>query len=163
LVASFTDYLKKKGSFFWTKAADEAFTLIKDKLSNAPILAFSDLEKVFELECDACGVGLELFTRKEANCFLSQKLNEARQKWSTYEQELYAVYHSLKTWESYLIAYDFVLYSDHHSLQHFKNQKHIKASYFEQFNFVIHHKFRVDNKVSDALSRSVQLLVTLQG
>ena len=56
-----------------------------------------------------------------------------------------------------------MLYSDHHSLQHFKNQKHIKASYFEQFNFVIHHKFRVDNKVSDALSRSVQLLVTLQG
>ena len=36
------------------------------------------------------------------------------------------------------------------------------ASYFEQFNFVIRHKFRVDNKVFDALSRSVQLLITLQ-
>ena len=65
LVASFTDYLKRKGSFLWTKAADEAFTLIKDKLTNAPILAFSDLEKVFELECDACGVGSELFFHKK--------------------------------------------------------------------------------------------------
>jgi len=36
------------------------------------------------------------------------------------------------------------------------------ASYFEQLNFVIHHKDGVDNKVSDALSRRVSLLVLLQ-
>ena len=36
------------------------------------------------------------------------------------------------------------------------------GSYFKQFNFVIRHKSRVDNKVPDALSRKVQLLVTLQ-
>jgi len=78
------------------------------------------------------------------------------------------VYSSLKTWESYLIASDFVLFSDYQSLQHFKNQRYINkmharwASYFEQFNFVIRHKSRVDNKVSDALSQRVSLLVALQ-
>jgi len=35
------------------------------------------------------------------------------------------------------------------------------ASYFEQFNFVIRHKSRVDNQVPDALSRKVSLLVSL--
>ena len=109
-----------------------------------------------------------LSQEKRLIAFLSEKLNEARQKWSTYEQELYAVYHFLKTWESYLITCDFVLYSDHQSLQHFKNKKHINkmharwASYFEQFNFVIRHKSGVDNKVPDALSRRVSLLVSLQ-
>jgi len=36
------------------------------------------------------------------------------------------------------------------------------ASYFEQFNFVICHKSRVDNTVLNALSRRVSLLVSLQ-
>jgi len=78
------------------------------------------------------------------------------------------VYRSLKTLESYLIAIDFVLFFDHQSLQHFKNQKHINkmhatwASYFEQLNFVIRFKSRVDNKVSDVLSRRVSLLISLQ-
>jgi len=61
-----------------------------------------------------------------------------------------------------------MLFSDHQLLQHFKNQRHINkiherwASYFEQFNFVIHHKSGVDNKVSNALSRRVSLLVSLK-
>ena len=66
-------------------------------------------------------LGAILSQERRHIAFLSEKLNEASQKWSTYEQELYAVYHSLKTWESYLIANDFVLYSDHQSLQYFKN------------------------------------------
>ena len=36
------------------------------------------------------------------------------------------------------------------------------ASYFEQFNFVIYHKSEVNNKVPDALTRRVSLLITLQ-
>ena len=36
------------------------------------------------------------------------------------------------------------------------------ATYFEQFNFGIRHKSRVDSKVPEVLSRMVQLLITLQ-
>ena len=66
----------------------------------------------------------------------------------------------------YLITHDFVLFSDHQSFQHFKNQKHINKMharwvfYFEQFNSVISHKSGVDNKVLDTLSLRVTLLVT---
>jgi len=63
----------------------------------------------------------------------------------------------LKSLGSYLIASDFVLFSDHQSFQHFKNQKYMNkmhtrwASYFEQFNYMIRHKFGVDNNVPDGL------------
>jgi len=162
--------LKKNGSFVWIEEAGRTFELIKEKLTNALILAFPYFDKVFELECDACGVGIGavFWQEKRPIAFLSEMLNEARWKWSTYENELYTVYRSLKSWESYLIASDFVLFLDHQSLQPLKNQKHInkmharRTSYFEQFNFVIHHKFGVYNKVPDALSRRISLLVSLQ-
>ena len=99
LVARITVFLKKERFFLWTEAANEAFTLIKDKLTNAPVLAFLDFKKVFELECNICGVriGAVLLQENRPIAFLSEKLNEAQQKWSAYEQKLYVVYHPLIT------------------------------------------------------------------
>jgi len=65
LVAPMTDCLKKKGSFVWTDEAGRASELIKEKLINAPILAFSNFDKAFELDCDACGVGIRAVLSKE--------------------------------------------------------------------------------------------------
>jgi len=50
--------------------ANEAFALIKDKLTNAPILTFSNFDKVFELECDAYGLALEQFSHKRRGLLL---------------------------------------------------------------------------------------------
>lgn len=129
-----------------------------------------DFDKLFALECDACGVGIGVVLSQEGRptAFHSEKLNEARQKWSIYEQELYAVFRALKTWESYLIPREFVRYSDHQSLRYFKSQKHINkmharwASFLEQFSYVIKHKSGVTNRVADALSRRAALLITLR-
>ena len=79
MVALMTDYLKKKSSFIWTDEARRAFELIKEKLINAPILTFSNIDKVFELECNTCGVaiGTVLSQEKRPITFLSEKLNKA--------------------------------------------------------------------------------------
>ena len=63
-------------------AAVKAFVLIKGKLINALILNFPDFDKVFELECNACGVSIGSVLLKEQKLivFLSEKLNEIRQK-----------------------------------------------------------------------------------
>lgn len=53
--------------------------------------------------------------------FMSEKLGEARQWWTTYELEFYAVFRALKHWEHYLMHKEFVLYSDHQALKHVNN------------------------------------------
>ena len=59
--------------------------------------------------------------------YFSEKLSEVRQKWSTYEQELYSLVRALKVWEHYLLGQEFILFSDHLSLKYLQTQKNIRV------------------------------------
>jgi hypothetical protein len=139
---------------------------LKKKITEQPILVLPDFSKTFQVKCDASGfaIGAVLSQDDRLIAYFSEKLNEAKVKYSTYDKEFYAVIQALKKWRHYLVPKEFFLYSDNHALQFVTrqdklNQKHAKwVEYMQNFTFVTKHISGTANKVADALSRKCLLM-----
>ena len=145
---------------------EKSFNLLKRKITEKPILVLPDFQKIFQVKCDASGfaIGVVLSQEDRPIAYFNEKLNEEKEKYSTYDKEFYAIIQTLKKWRHYLSPKEFVLYSDNHALQFISqqeklNQKHAKwVEYMQNFTFVIKHISGTANKVVDALRRKCLLL-----
>ena len=83
----------KQREFVWTKATAKAFNEVKQKMTEAPIMRLPDFTKPFEVECDVSGIGIRgvLSQKHHPIAYCSEKLNDAKQKYSTYDKEFYAI------------------------------------------------------------------------
>ncbi|GKB18012.1 RNA-directed DNA polymerase [Tanacetum coccineum] len=84
---------------------------------------------IFQVECDAFGVGIGgvLSQNQRPIAFFSEKLNDARRKYSTYDKEFYAIIRSLDTWRHYLLSNKFVMFSDYEALKFINGQHKLKS------------------------------------
>jgi hypothetical protein len=152
---------KRHKSFKWIEEAEKIFNILKEKITEQPIHVLLDFGKTFQVRCDASGVaiGAVLSQYNRSVEYFSEKLNETKRKYSTYDKEFYVIIQALKKWRHYLVPKEFVLYSDNQSLQfitrHEKlNQRHAKWIVFMKiFTCFIKHISGNANKVVDALRR----------
>uniref|UniRef100_A0A2N9J0L0 Integrase catalytic domain-containing protein n=1 Tax=Fagus sylvatica TaxID=28930 RepID=A0A2N9J0L0_FAGSY len=144
LAALLTEVIKKNVGFHWGADQENAFATIKERLCSAPVLALSNFNKAFEIECDALGIGIGAILMQDRRpiAFFSEKLSGASLKYPTYDKELYALVCALETWQHYLWPREFVIHTDHESLKHLKGQGK-------------------ENIVVDALSRKYVLLISM--
>ena len=109
----FTNLLKKD-SFHWNDKALEAFTKLKESVTQPPMLALPDFSRPFIIECDASGKGLGAVLMQDQSpiAFHSQYLKDKYLHLSTYEMELMALASAVKKWRSYLLGRPFVVKTD---------------------------------------------------
>ncbi|PKU71184.1 RNA-directed DNA polymerase [Dendrobium catenatum] len=169
IAAPMTEILRAN-QFEWNPAAQTSFEELKQRLSSTPTLNLPDFDQAFEVECDASNVGIGAVLTQGGHpiAYFSEKLSDARRKYSTYDKEFYAIVRALQHWSHYLLSNEFVLFSDHEALRYLCHQKKLKARHakwsesLSAFHYVLKHKAGHHNQVADALSRRYVLLQTLQ-
>ena len=156
----------RQNQFQWSAAAERAFQQLKVALTTAPILRLPDFTKLFDVAADAFGIGIGAVLSQEAHpvSYFSERLSDAKTRYSNYDRELYAVVQSLKFWKHYLLHQEFTLYSDHDALRYLHSQKKLSARHgrwvevLQEFSFTLRHRPGPENKVADALSRRQHFL-----
>jgi len=99
-----------------------AFTTLKNKLVQAPILAYPMFEPtspVFVLQTDASSIGIDavLEQRGYVIAYASRTLNQAEQQYSVMQKEYLAIVFALKQFRYYLLGRSFEVLTDHAPLQ----------------------------------------------
>ena len=134
----------QKGECFrWTVQCEEAFASIKRKLTNAPILAFPQLDEPFILDTDASdkGLGAVLSQVQGGNerviAYAARALSKAEGNYSTTWKELLALVWGAEHFEAYLYGRRFLVRTDHSALQwlqNFKNPRGQVACWLERLS-----------------------------
>jgi hypothetical protein len=99
--APMMDTVKKRHKYFhWKEEAGKIFKLLKEKIIEQPNLVLPDFGKTFQVRCDASGfVVVEVLIQDNRSiAYFSEKLNDAKIRYSTYDKEFYEVIQALKKW-----------------------------------------------------------------
>lgn len=151
----------KTDSFSWKNDQQQAFVTLKEKLTNAPVLALPDFTKHFILEADASGYGLGAVLMQEGKplSYFSKTTGPKAAAMSTYDKEALAIMEAVKKWKHYFLATSLVIRTDQESLKYIQEQKltegiqHKLLLKLLGYNFTVEYKKGKENRAADALSR----------
>jgi hypothetical protein len=120
-----TELLKKEKKFKWTDEYEVSFQELNKRLVSAPVLCLPDLEKEFQVYCDASrlGLGSVLMQGGRVVAYASRQLKKHETNYPTHDLELASVVHALKTWRHYLMGKQCEVFTDHKSLKYIFTQK----------------------------------------
>ncbi|GJU55082.1 reverse transcriptase domain-containing protein [Tanacetum coccineum] len=160
-----THLLEKETPFIFSKERIEAFNILKNKLTEAPILVAPDWDLPFEIMCDASNyaVGVVLGKRKtkyfQPIHYASKTMTDAQAHYTTTEKELLAVVYAFEKFPPYLVLSKTIVYTDHSALKYLLAKQDAKPRLLwwilllQEFDVIIRDKKGAENLAADHLSR----------
>ena len=161
-----TELTKKNRAFRWTEECQNAFETLRTALTQAPVLAFPDINKPYKLYTDASNYAIGAALVQESAFgerviqYLSHQLNETQQRWPIIEKEAYAIVYSIQKFRPYLLGSQFTVMTDHRPLKYlfsspFSASPKIQrwAILLSEYGCDIHFISGAKNRVADGLSR----------
>jgi hypothetical protein len=155
-----TSLLEKGREFKWDEKCQDSFDQLKKRLMSPPVLVMPDLQKGFDIYCDACGQGLGCVLMQEGHviAYASHQLRKHELNYPTHDLELAVVVHALKIWRHYIMGTKCQVYTDHKSLKYIFTQKDLNLrqhgwlELIKDYDLEIHYHPGKANLVADALS-----------
>ena len=156
---------RKNVSFRWGQEQENAFNLLKERLTSAPVLGVPTDEGVYYLDNDASVVGLSSVLsqrqgeREVVIAYASRTLSKSERNYDVTKRELLAVVYGLKTYRQYLCGRRFVVRTDHSAIQWLRRTPEPMAqmarwlNFIEEFQFDIQHRSGARHGNDDGLSR----------
>ena len=102
---------EKNVKFEWTPSCQEAFELLKSKLTSPPVLAHPDFQLPFILDTDASATGIGAVLsqchsdgKEEVIAYASRTLSKPERRYCTTRRELLAVVTFVKHFRAYLLG-----------------------------------------------------------
>jgi hypothetical protein len=156
-----TSLLEKGREFKWDEKCQDSFDQLKKRLMSPPVLVMPDLQKGFDIYCDACGQGLGCVLMQEGHviAYVSRQLRKHELNYPTHDLELAVVVHALKIWRHYIMGTKCQVYTDHKSLKYIFTQKDLNLrqrrwlELIKDYDLEIHYHPGKANLVVDVLCR----------
>jgi ribonuclease HI len=132
---------------------------LKTFLTTAPVLGQLDIDRPFDVYCDASktGLGCVLIQDGRVIAYASCQLKKHKVNYPTHDLELAAVVHALKIWRHYLLGNKVHIFTDHKSLKYIFTQSELNMrqmrwlELIKDYNLEVHYHPRKANVVADAL------------
>ena len=163
---------RKDASFEWDSVCQNAFELLKQKLIEAPVLAYPSFDKDFTLETDASALGLgAILSQVQADgrlhpvAYASRALSPQEANYSITELETLAVVWAITYFHTYLYGHSVTVYTDHTAVKAVLETPNPSAKHARWWtrvygegvkNVKIVYRSGKTNLPADALSRSPQ-------
>jgi hypothetical protein len=156
-----TSLLEKGREFKRDEKYQDSFDHLKKRLMSPPVLVMPDLQKGFDIYCDACGQGLGCVLMQEGQviAYASRQWRKHGLNYPTHDLELAVVVHTLKIWRHYILGTKCQVYTDHKSLEYIFTQKDLNLrqrrwlELIKDYDLEIHYHPGKANLVTDALSQ----------
>jgi hypothetical protein len=122
-----TELMKKTAAWQWGDQHQRAFDHLRSALASTPVLAYPDFDREFIVKPDwsAAGIGAVL-TQFDDNgaerpiAYLSRRCRRKESVYCTRRGELVALWYSVGKWRPFLEGGEFLIQSDHLSLQYLR-------------------------------------------
>ena len=163
IAASLHQLTKKGVPYIWTPECDSAFNVLKEKLTQAPILAYLMFRSgagQFILATNASNIGIAAVLEQDGHviAYTRRTLSKSEKNYSVIQKECLAIVYATKQFRHYLLGRHFTIVTDHAPLQWLSAQKMEGllcwwALDLQEYDFKIEYKKGSNNSNADARSR----------